>query len=415
MRLLVIADDFTGALDTGVQFSNLGIKTLVTTNYQQIMTNDDIPDVQVLVVDTESRYLSPGDAYARVSELIKWAQKTDIKHIYKKVDSALRGNVAGEICAIVDQFPQEMIPFIPAFPEINRIVKDGKLYIDGIPVDESVFGKDPYEPVTESNILQRLFDEQGIKGSLCRSANTIENQTGLILFDSETSEDLNLIADMLLVSNQFQISVGCAGFAKQLANKLFPMQNHKYSKEVGGLVVICGSVNEVTEQQIIKATQSGAIRYSLTCQQLMDNQYWNSKEGKLELTEMQNSLKRDEIVIFETLSQQTKLDLNKYKETNNQLDSDIRFKIGQALGVLSQFLLENDSRTFLFTGGDTLFQCMKVLGVEEISPLYELADGVVVSQFIWKDKRIMVITKSGGFGAPELFIDIHQLHKNERG
>ena len=31
LKLLVIADDFTGALDTGVQFSRQGIQTLVST------------------------------------------------------------------------------------------------------------------------------------------------------------------------------------------------------------------------------------------------------------------------------------------------------------------------------------------------------------------------------------------------
>ena len=31
LKLLVIADDFTGALDTGVQFSKQGIQTLVST------------------------------------------------------------------------------------------------------------------------------------------------------------------------------------------------------------------------------------------------------------------------------------------------------------------------------------------------------------------------------------------------
>ena len=34
---------------------------------------------------------------------------------------------------------------IPAFPDVNRVVKQGRLIIDGVPVSESVFADDPYE------------------------------------------------------------------------------------------------------------------------------------------------------------------------------------------------------------------------------------------------------------------------------
>ena len=32
IRVLIMADDFTGALDTGVQFSNYGVNTVVTSD-----------------------------------------------------------------------------------------------------------------------------------------------------------------------------------------------------------------------------------------------------------------------------------------------------------------------------------------------------------------------------------------------
>ena len=68
MKLLVIADDFTGAMDTGAQFSKNGIATLVSTrtelNFDQIQQN-----IQVLVVDTESRHITPDKAYGIVYDL----------------------------------------------------------------------------------------------------------------------------------------------------------------------------------------------------------------------------------------------------------------------------------------------------------------------------------------------------------
>ena len=54
IKLLVIADDFTGALDTGVQFSKRGIPTMVSTD-TTFNFNEMNEEVDVLVIDTESR------------------------------------------------------------------------------------------------------------------------------------------------------------------------------------------------------------------------------------------------------------------------------------------------------------------------------------------------------------------------
>lgn len=54
MVLLIIADDFTGALDTGVQFAARGIKTRVVVGADAALTHQN---ADVLVVDTETRHL----------------------------------------------------------------------------------------------------------------------------------------------------------------------------------------------------------------------------------------------------------------------------------------------------------------------------------------------------------------------
>ena len=54
MVLLIIADDFTGALDTGVQFAARGIRTRVVVGANATLIQQD---TDVLVVDTETRHL----------------------------------------------------------------------------------------------------------------------------------------------------------------------------------------------------------------------------------------------------------------------------------------------------------------------------------------------------------------------
>ena len=65
-QLLVIADDFTGALDTGVQFAVNGIRTRVVVDPKTDLTGCE---ADVLVVDTETRHLPPEEAAAVVGGL----------------------------------------------------------------------------------------------------------------------------------------------------------------------------------------------------------------------------------------------------------------------------------------------------------------------------------------------------------
>ena len=85
VKLLIIADDFTGALDTGVQFTKVGIKTKVLVNTE--LNLDQNSDVEVLVLNAETRHLEKKQAYDIIYRLIKTAEKAKIPFIYKKTDS----------------------------------------------------------------------------------------------------------------------------------------------------------------------------------------------------------------------------------------------------------------------------------------------------------------------------------------
>ena len=72
IELLIIADDYTGSLDTGVQFAQCGFATYVTSHEQ--LDLQALPDgTQVLVVDAQSRHIAPRQAYERVWRLARQA------------------------------------------------------------------------------------------------------------------------------------------------------------------------------------------------------------------------------------------------------------------------------------------------------------------------------------------------------
>ena len=122
IQLVVFADDFTGAVDTGVQFSKQGISTLVTLDRSLDIAEST---AEVLIVDVESRHVSPQEAYQRVYSLVKKAQQMGVRNFYKKTDSTLRGNIGSELSALLDASGEDVLVFVPAFPKLQRTTHNG--------------------------------------------------------------------------------------------------------------------------------------------------------------------------------------------------------------------------------------------------------------------------------------------------
>ena len=101
-----MADDLTGALDSSCGFPSKGYKTRVysdlpeTTNH--LKQDIEINPSQVIVFNTETRNstnVEIGSKYDYVFSKHKWLFMTS--RIFKKVDSAARGNIGFEIKVIL--------------------------------------------------------------------------------------------------------------------------------------------------------------------------------------------------------------------------------------------------------------------------------------------------------------------------
>lgn len=156
MKLLILADDFTGALDTGVQLTKFGVSARVVTDVKYDMDRL-FEDCDVLVIDTETRHVRPEVARETTRKLAAQATHT-VDVIYKKTDSAVRGNIGAELEGVLRGTENgKTVHFVPAYPALNRLTRNGVQYVDGLPVSQSVFGQDPFEPVRYSNVCDILL------------------------------------------------------------------------------------------------------------------------------------------------------------------------------------------------------------------------------------------------------------------
>lgn len=63
---------------------------------------------------------------------------------------------------------------VPANPSRGRIIRDGRYFVDGIPLNEPAFARDPEHPPRSSSVAEMLGDASGIlapdAGDLARPA-----------------------------------------------------------------------------------------------------------------------------------------------------------------------------------------------------------------------------------------------------
>jgi uncharacterized protein YgbK (DUF1537 family) len=147
MHAAVIADDLTGAADTGVQLVRAGYRTAVAFRDAPIPPAEHLDAV---ALDTDSRAMPAGFAAKRVLEAGRAVR--DARIVYKKVDSTLRGPVAAELVAGLEATGRDRAVVAPAFPSAGRTTVDGVQLVRGVPVHETEAKDDPRTPIYEGHV-----------------------------------------------------------------------------------------------------------------------------------------------------------------------------------------------------------------------------------------------------------------------
>ncbi len=410
ITLLIIADDFTGALDTGVQFAQSGAATRVVTDTDYDYSQVDA-EVRVLVMDAETRHLNSREAYNIVYTITKKAVQHGIPYIYKKTDSALRGNIGSELSAVLHGAGEKSLSFFPAFPKMGRITKNGIHYIDGIPVEESVFGKDPYEPVICSYIpeLIRLQTEVEVRLASEGSGPAADRcNPEIVVWDAQTDTQLEMPACSLYKENKLHIMSGCAGFASVLPELLGLKGNPPFMPGfIPRFFVVCGSVNPITVSQLDYAENHNFFRIRLSTEEKMEKSYLRSDEGQKMLDNLKDLIESKTCSILDSNDLPGGSSTMEYADKHHISTDETRVLIADNLGYIVKELIGRGLKsTMMITGGDTLIGCMKQMGVYEMEPVCEMAPGIVLSGFPVQDKPCYIISKSGGFGGERLLKEL---------
>ncbi|MBQ6451517.1 MAG: four-carbon acid sugar kinase family protein [Solobacterium sp.] len=392
-KLLILADDLTGALDSGVQLSRKGDKVLIRTDIHHVFENTD---ADVLVVDTETRHIPAEDAYRIVYDLVKGALAAGINRIYKKTDSGLRGNVGAELTAVLDATGEKRLAFVPAWPKMNRTTKNGIHYVNGVPLAESIFASDVIDPVTESSIDKLIHLQSDMEVTLHKDG---QNEQGIVVYDCTSDEELTKICGELFTGDEkYQLAAGCAGLLEKYPTQAETCRTEKEEVKLGReLLVLSGSMNDVTRKQLENAERNGAYRVHVPMPKIISGTWTQAEIDQF----TEDFLKQADtpVAVIDTMT-----DLGDISQCRNPAEA-----IACYMGRTAKSLIEHGmDKTFMIIGGDTLQGFIRELGITALEPVREMAPGIVLAKYRHNDKIHYLITKSGGFGTEDQLTEIQE-------
>ncbi len=300
---------------------------------------------QVVVFDTETRHASPETAAAEVKRFVLQSGSTDPKLLYKKTDSTLRGNISAELRALSELFPDWRIGYAPAYPALGRTVRDGVLYVDGVAVEQTAFARDGLNPIRNSSILTMLHPE-----------------LACTIFDGETDSDLRGAARLILADPSIRIAAGPAGLAEMMAEEIDLFRGATPSlPAIRVCLVMNGSLHERSAIQMRRAEAPGWT--------VLRKEYAHGADPA------------------------------RVARENGE--------------YLAEQIATHDPDAVFVIGGDTAFALIAALGLPTLSPIAEVVPGVPVTRvernFLkGRTRDLLLITKAGGFGDPDVILSVRQ-------
>ncbi len=418
--IIIVADDLTGAADTGVQFYPFYDDTILL-SYLQLADAEAPTPGSALALYTNSRALEMKTAQKRLRSVARGLSELKGFRTYKKMDSCLRGNPGAETEALMDELAYDASFIAPAFPEMGRTTVNGNHLVHGIPVGQTEISRDPITPIIESD-LRRLIQSQCryrvghialnlLEGEETALVDEIERhiRQGIrhIVFDATGREHLDRVARLIYSCSHRILPVGSAGLAAGLGGLLsvrsIPKTDGHDYYEGGNYLLVCGTKSEVTRGQI--ETLMATYPYeeiALDPRMLTDEQGRDAILDNASLVRSKLSVNHIVITIdFSRPLVASRQHLSQKQGAQLLLEGLERF--------LAQALREARPGLLFLTGGDTADAALTAAGAKGIRIFGEIVTGVVRGALIGGIlDGVPVVTKAGAFGGEDTLVVLHE-------
>lgn len=408
----IIGDDFTGSSDAASFAVKSGLKTML---FDGIPSDIDLEKegIQVAVVALKSRMAPVAEAKEQSLAAAKWLVEHGAQHIYSKYcstfDSTPKGNIGPILDNFLECFETKASIICPALPVNGRIVKDGILYINGVPLAESPMKNHPLTPMWDSSLKTLmeaqssykcfnvphdvLYDEEKLK-ALIKNIEK-DNEHYYLIPDYENDADARQIAkvfgDMFVQSGGSGVLTALGEYYLKNEVATLGVSHIPNSKTEGKALLLAGSCSVATQKQIKTFKESGNQVIKIDAHKLIS--------GELTAKDLWADYKsvKGHCLIYSTAPAEEVAALQKQYGTEK-----LAHKIEQTMNELTKHAFADGFTRFIVAGGETSGAVIKGLPQDGYVIGESVAPGVPV-MVPSKHPNVRLVLKSGNFGDEYFF------------
>jgi uncharacterized protein YgbK (DUF1537 family) len=414
MTLLLgcIADDFTGATDLANNLVRAGMRVVQTIG---VPTAPLSAEVEAVVVALKSRTIAPAEAVAQSLAALRWLQARGARQIYFKYcstfDSTAEGNIGPVTEALMDALASDFSIATPAFPDNQRTVFKGYLFVGDLLLDESGMQNHPLTPMTDPNLVRVLQAQtrrkvglidhravaQGAPAIRARIAELRAEGVGIAVVDAVSNDDLlrlgPALADMPLVTAGSGVAIGLpANFG------LAPSSTAGALPPAAGLrAVVSGSCSLATNRQVAHFIAAGGAALAVDPLQIAAG----ADVVAQTLGWAAPRLACGPLLVYSTA------DPAAVKAVQGRLGVDeAGAMVERTIAAIARGLVERGVRQLVVAGGETSGACVQALGIGQLQIGMQIDPGVPwchAPAGVASGADLHIALKSGNFGTDDFF------------
>jgi D-threonate/D-erythronate kinase len=391
---LILADDLTGAADCAIAFGRRGRPAAVMWDAVADAFGHALP---VLAYDAASRGLSAVAAALRHADVLARLSSPN-RILFKKIDSTLRGQPAAEIKAALAHLKSRSGAafgvLAPAFPATGRTTIDGRIQVNGHPLEEaevwqrdhSYSNADLIDVLASAGIRGAKVPLATVRGGALKTTFARLAAEGEIVAacDAETERDLHLIAAAGLDGVPEAFFIGSAGLAHALASleaddadTTLPL---RIPASAFGTLIVVGSLAGASRASARHLQASGAVtHFPIAPEALLSG----SAGHAMFAADVMRQLRGGGDALVEIMMD-ARPDMSLGPRLAQGL-GDVLASVAPAIGA------------FAATGGETAAVLLSRFGVNGIRLADEIEPGVSLGLTLGQ-LSIPIATKAGAFG-----------------
>ncbi|MDO5545310.1 MAG: four-carbon acid sugar kinase family protein [Eubacteriales bacterium] len=403
-----IADDFTGGSDAASFLAAGGMNTIL---YSGIPSPGfRLPeDCEAVVIALKSRTQETSVAVADSLGAVRWLQEQGATHFYIKYCSTFDSTPSGNIGPVVDAALEFLdVPctlLCPALPANGRTVKDGILYVNGVPLAESPMKDHPLTPMWESRISklmepQSKYPAMELPSQLLRGRR--QDMMDVISDFSKGQEHCYLIPDYTVDTDaeviadafgSFKVLSGGSGLLTALARRLKKggAPQTVSTRTSGPAVILAGSCSVATNAQTNYYLSHGGAAVRLE-----DAQILNGRQTPDALWAQARTLDTDAPLIYAWESSEG------LKAKRNAEGKALSALIEKTLAETAALAAADGVRRIIVAGGETSGAVTRRLGYRTFRIGQSIAPGVPILIPL-EQPDVRLVLKSGNFGQEDFF------------